>query len=140
MCISLSSDPKMPTRRERLSDADYVEQLRKDLRRDKWIRGMHAGIGMLTLVFCIWMIQALIDVLMGVGGPGQQNMALGVFGVAAALGFTAGFWLFQAAHSIARSFFQPRSDRMVVELWDALANHLRECPARPSLKSSDSVG
>lgn len=118
--------------RKPTTDAEFVEQLRKGLRMERWTRRLHAVVGLSMLMLCLLMIEQFVQLLLNIGGPAQQNAALGLFGASVALGLIAGFWLSKAVQSIVRPLFSQRSERMLVDLWDAMADHLKECPAARS--------
>jgi len=120
--------------RKPVSDAEYIEQLRKKLRVERWMRLFHAAIGLAILLLGAKLIQLVLQVLMNFGGPAQQNVVIGVFSAAAVMGLCAGLMLSKAAQSFAFTLFESRSDRMLVELWDALAAHLKECRPADSLE------
>ncbi len=112
--------------RKQLTDPEYVEQLRKSLRKEPWLRRFNVVMGLVFLVFAGFMIEQFFGLLMNLAGPGQQNAVAGWFAVCVAMGTFAGFMLSKALHLLIGSVVSSRSDRLVVDLWDAVEQQLKE--------------
>ncbi len=113
--------------RKRLTDEEYVEQLRKGLRVQRWLRYIHAAVGLLMIGLCLWAIPLFISILTTPGTPAtRQSLIYMMFVLAGVLGLTVGFWFTQVAASIAAILFEHRKDKMLVECWDSLNELLAE--------------
>ena len=112
--------------RKRLTDSEYVEQLRKSLGKELWLRRFNIAMGLVFLLFASFMIEKFFGMLMNLAGPGQLNAIAGWFAASVGLGTVAGFMLSKALHLLAGSVISSRSDRLVVDLWDALEQQLKE--------------
>lgn len=112
--------------RKQLTDPEYVEQLRKSLRKEPWLRRFNIAMGLVFLVFAGIMIEQFFGMLMNLAGPGQQNAIAGWFAASVVLGTVAGFMLSKSLYSLFGSMVSSRSDRLVVDLWDALEQQLKE--------------
>ncbi len=111
----------------RRTDEEYIAQLRKGIHTQRWLRLLHASIGLAMLVICIRAIALFVRVLTTPSmPPQQQSLVYLTFVAAVILGLTLGFWLAQAAMSVAAAFFDHRKDRMLVECWDAMNVLLEE--------------
>ncbi len=112
--------------RKRLTDTEYVERLRKSFRQEPWLRRFNVVMGLALLVIAGYMIELFFGVLLRLAGPAQQNAVAGWFAASVALGTVAGLTLSKALYLLMGSTIISRSDRLVVDLWDALDDHLRE--------------
>ncbi len=112
--------------RKQLADSEYVEQLRKSFSKEPWLRRFNVVMGLVFLVFAGFMIEQFFGLLMNLAGPGQQNAVAGLFAASVVLGAVAGFMLSKALHLLLGSMVSLRSERLVVDLWDALEQHLKE--------------
>ena len=111
----------IPLRNERLTDEQYIEKIRKGLRVHRWMRYFHAAIGFVILVLCLFGLELFLKSLTTpTVPPRQQNLAYGLFVLAAVLGLALGLMLTSAAQSLGVALFERRKDRMLVECWDAL--------------------
>ncbi|MEX2093821.1 MAG: hypothetical protein WD971_14140 [Pirellulales bacterium] len=122
-----SSDARilgLPIWRKRLTDAEYVERVRRNLRIYRWLRVLYgvAGIGVVCGLALI--IQSLIGFLWEWGG--QQAGPIVVFIGAILFGFNVG-WIFTGfVHGAFLMIFESRRDRMLVECWDLLQQLIAE--------------
>lgn len=113
--------------RKRLTDTEYVERIRKQLRVVRWLRYLWAVIGLTAIVMLIWGIQVIFNVLNNPAVPiGQRNPANVVFALATIFGVSFGFWFGNMLHSVAMAFLGLRQERLLVNCWDALNQLLAE--------------
>ena len=111
--------------RRRLSDAEYVEQVRKNLQRMRWGRYLLGVSGLGVIVVSCLAIQAFLDLLVGFGA-GQQQLIAGAIVAAVIVGLGIGFSLMSFIHSVATMVFLTRRDQLLVDCWDALDRLLTE--------------
>jgi hypothetical protein len=112
----------IPFWRERLSDEEYVNSVRKGLRVVRWLRWLFVGLFIAVIAFCSWAVISMADFLTRLGGkegPDRQ-LVYGVIGLAALSGCCLGFWIGHLGEVAANAFFGFRRDRLLIECWDAL--------------------
>lgn len=110
----------------RLSDAEYIERIRRQLKVARWFRYLTAVMGVGVIVMSIWAIQMFVKVLNGPLGLGQQNFVNAAFGAAIIMGLSIGFWMGSMIHSVGVSFVGHRQERLLVECWDMLHKLIAE--------------
>jgi hypothetical protein len=109
--------------RKRLTDEEYIERVRKQLRIGPWIR-FFCLIGAAGLaILLVKMTQVILNNLLNLAPAGQQNNMIGAFAAAASLGMVVGLFATQVIHHLAMSLSQFRTEQLLIECWDKLANH-----------------
>lgn len=105
----------------KLSDAQYIEKLRKRQRAYRWMRILYALIGIAAVALAIWMIQECLDIVADGGLPvGQQGGVQIALIIAIVIGFNVGSMIYGVLHGALALVVESRRDRMLVECWDLL--------------------
>jgi len=114
----------LPIWRRRLTDAEYVERARKNLRMYRWARVFYGVAGIGSLCILVFTIQFFVDFLWQWGG--QQAGPIVVFVAAIPFGFNVG-WMFTGfLHGAIMLINESRRDRLLVESWDLLQQLIAE--------------
>jgi hypothetical protein len=114
----------LPVWRKQLTDAEYVERARKNLRMYRWARVFYGVAGIGSLCILVFAIQFFVDFLWQWGG--QQAGPIVVFLTAILFGFNVG-WMFTGfLHGAIMMITDPRRDRLLVESWDLLQQLIAE--------------
>lgn len=114
----------LPIWRKRLTDAEYIERVRKNLRVYRWLRVLYGVVGIGVVCILAFVIQSLVDFLWQWGG--QQAGPIVVFFGAMLFGFNVG-WMFTGfLHGAFLMIAESRRDRMLVECWDLLYQLIAE--------------
>lgn len=117
----------LPIWRKRLTDAEYIEHVRKQLRLYRWVRVLYGLIGIGTVIICIWIIRVILDMIVQVGvAPAQQPILLGAVSIAIFVGFNVGWMIYGAIHGSMMMIVDSRRDRLLVECWDLLHQLIAE--------------
>lgn len=109
--------------RKRLTDEEYIERIRKQLRIGPWMRAIYLVIAAMFAVLIIKVTQSVLDVLLNLAPVGQQNNMMAAFAAAASIGLVVGLFANQLIHGLAMSLSQFRTEQLLVECWDKLAIH-----------------
>lgn len=113
--------------RKRLTDAEYVERIRKNLRRARWARYFSAAVAVGAALFVLWMIDTFMKMLANPPLPAlQQNLVFGVFALAVFFGLVVGFYLVSVVETAMRAIVEDRTNQLLVDCWDALDRLLSE--------------
>jgi len=117
--------------RRKLSDAEFVDNIRRSVRRAKWHRYFWGLIGIAVVFSVYWAIDQLIG-MMAANPPGAapQVNPLFVFGMAMFLGLMLGLWAGGVIHGSFTMLVEQRKDRLLVVCWDALQLLLAEHSAK----------
>jgi hypothetical protein len=108
----------LPIWRKRLTDAEYIERVRKNLRMQRWLRVICGVIGIGVVCILALAIQFFVDFLWQWGG--QQAGPIVVFLAAMLFGFNVGWMFMGFLHGAIMMIVESRRDRMLVECWDLL--------------------
>ena len=117
---------------EKISDEQFIEQVRKRLKQGRKLRYFMAAFGLSMVGLVFWLIYMAIDMLKDftnvepvVGHhlppPSQEHIYTAYF-IAVMMGGFLGFVLYQQLFHIAAAFFDFRKDKLLVECWDALSD------------------
>lgn len=111
----------LPEWPKKISDEEYVERLRKNLRITKWMRYFCLFLGVFYLVGVIVVITLLAGILKHDDfGNEQQSLVYLTFILAIVFGVIIGHWIDRAVWMVANAASGNRSERMLVKCWDAL--------------------
>lgn len=112
----------IPFWRERLSDEEYVNGVRKGLRVVRRSRWIFAGLFIGVIASCVWAVISTANFLTSLSGREGPDPPLvyGVIGLALLSGACLGFWIGHLGEVVANAFFGFRRDRLLIECWDAL--------------------
>lgn len=124
--------------RKHLTDAEYIERVRKNLRMQRWLRIVCGVIGFGMVCLFALMIQWFVGFLWQWGG--QQPGPVVVFLGAILLGFNVGWMFMGFVHSAATMIVESRRDRMLVECWDLLHQLINQRDAAAGGLTPDSSG
>jgi hypothetical protein len=113
------------TGRDKLTDAEYIEQVRKKLRVPRWLRYLFTAIGIAGIVVSGCAVAAFFKILGNFAAAAgvQPNLVFGTFFLSCLFGYLVGQWFHGAIHHIAQTWCEPRKDQLLVNCWDAM-NHL----------------
>ncbi len=126
--------------RKRLSDAEYVERIRKNLRRSRWARYFSAAAAVAMVLLALVMIDAFMKILANPPLPAlQQNLVFGVFSLAVIVGLVVGFYLVSVVETAMRAIVEERTSRLLVDCWDALDRLLTEQRRSDKLQATESI-
>lgn len=107
--------------RKKLSDAEFVDKIRRSHRLARWYRYLMAVVGIGWVMMAGFMINVFLGLLQGQGGPAaQQNLVLLAFFTSIFAGATVGFSLTGVLHNSLMLLVEQRKDRLLVACWDAL--------------------
>jgi hypothetical protein len=107
--------------RQRLTDAEYVERVRKSLQMTRRLRYLYGLIGIVTMFCVVWGVHTVIkDIIAFAGAQAQQNMIWSVAVTAAIVSAGVSATIGGMALHIAHLFVGERKDRLLVECWDTL--------------------
>src|SRR5690606_27112223 len=123
------------TGRDRPSDAEYIESIRKALRLSCRMRIFFALLTVGGFAFFLWAFLKMLEMLVLFGqrggiNPQQQNIAIGLYIVAVILGLFIGISMSNLLSHAAQLLFEDRKDRLLVKCWDAMF-HLMEAQGIP---------
>jgi hypothetical protein len=111
----------------RLTDSEYVERLRKQLRAAGWLRYVHAASGLAVIIVAAWSIDTFFNLINNPAAPfAQRNVVNIVFATAVIFGAFIGLMLGSMMHRVLMSFFGLRQERLLIDCWDALNRLLAE--------------
>ena len=136
----------LPIWQKRLPDDEYIERVRKGLRFPRWGRFLYGIIGLAILVATGWLIEKFVGYLTDPSLPAnQQSLVYLAFVTAIILGFVVGGVLLQAAYVFTMALFEPRTEQLLVDLWDTLqarthANQQRERNPQTNPPSESACG
>lgn len=112
---------------KRLTDAEYIERIRKRQRLSRWGRILYGIFGVVATFICVWLVQKALDLIVQAGvAPGQRALVQGAFLLAAFVGFGFGWMIYGFLHSAINLIVESRRDRMLVECWDLLHHLMAE--------------
>src|SRR5262245_56600467 len=97
----------LPLWRERLSDEEYVNSVRKGLRVIRWSRWLLAGVFIGVVAFCAYAVISIANSLTsldGKDGPGRP-LVYGIIGLAILSGGFMGFWIGHLGEVVMNAFF-----------------------------------
>jgi hypothetical protein len=114
----------LPVWRKRLTDAEYIERVRKNLRVHRWLRIVYGVIGIGIVCILALAIQFFVDFLWQWGG--QQAGPIVVFLGAILFGFNVGWMFMGFLHGAVMMIAESRHDRLLVECWDLLQQLIAE--------------
>jgi ABC-type phosphate transport system permease subunit len=118
--------------REKLSDEQYIERIRKGLRMRHRLRYVAGVIQLCLLAMVVWLFLFTIRFLSDFNNlgwltknktpsPEQEGVYFAYFG-AILMGFFVGFMFYKALFFIAETFLGFRRDKLLVDCWDALSD------------------
>ena len=85
----------------RLTDAEYIEKLRKRQRTYRRMRVLYALIGITVVALAIWMIQKCLEIVADGGLPvGQQAAVRFALILAVIFGFNVGWMIYGVVHEV----------------------------------------
>jgi hypothetical protein len=116
---------------KKLTDAEYLENIRKTLQLNTWLRFLYVAVAIGFALMAAKFIEIMIDMLLNFAPAGQANNVLAVFAGAAGCGLVAGVFLTQVALAAIHSLARYRSERLLIECWDRLLTLENGEPARP---------
>jgi disulfide bond formation protein DsbB len=105
-----------------LSDEEYIERVRKQLRFGKWQRLIYFVCAVGFAIILIRATQGIIDNIINLAPAGQQNNVIGALAASASVGLMLGIFTSQVLHALGMSLHRFRTEQLLVDCWDRLEN------------------
>lgn len=111
----------------RLTDSEYVERLRKQLRAAGWLRYVLAASGLAVIIVAVLLIDSFVNLINNPAAPFAQRNAVNiVFATTVIFGAFIGLMLGSMMHRVLMLFVGFRQEKLLVDCWDALNQLLAE--------------
>jgi len=105
----------------KLSDDEYIERIRKNVKATRWTRYFHGFMALFYVGIIIGGTVFLLKFLQNDAfNKQEQDLIYSAFVLAIIFGLLVSQWIAQAFLAAANAFSGQRKDRLLVECWDAL--------------------
>ncbi|MEL7087985.1 MAG: hypothetical protein AAGL98_06015 [Planctomycetota bacterium] len=115
-------------RRDHLTDEQYIEEIRKSQRLNRWVRG--ALFTSAALMVGVGLMAALPTLTHVISRGILPPAVIGGLAIGISMGFVFAGFLGVGMHHLASAFFETRKDRLLLRLWDEL--HVKADNPEPS--------